>query len=215
MSYYERRAISEVFEILNASKVPYLLLRNTGDELPDHLGWGKDIDILVRHQDGIKLRRVLLKNKLIQVRHPLHNDVKLYGVHQFEMFKTQNQVLLDVNYEIAVRSLDRGQWIPLDQVIQLSAWEKSRMVDIGGVSVPVLGSEDLWVCTLARCVFDKKVFSSWHCQALAGLLPLVDLGDVEGKLSLIFFKYTDRLLDLAKKGEYQKIFDDYVSFKDY
>lgn len=215
MSYYEPWSIVKVFELLNGSAIPYLLLRNTGDELPDRLELGKDIDILICHKNRKKLHCVLSKNKQRQIRHPLRNNEKLYGVHQFEMFEAQDQIYLDVNYEIAVRSLDRGQWVPLDQMIQLSAWEKSRMVDIGGVSVPVLGNEDLWVTTLARCVFDKKNFSPWHCQKLSRLLPLVDLDDVEEKLRLIFFKYTDRLLDLAQKGTYQKIYDDYISFKNY
>lgn len=215
MKYYEPRAIGEVFEILNASQIPYLLLRNTEDELPYHLKYGKDIDILVRYEDRKKLLEVLSENKVNRVRHPHHNGVKLYGVHEFEKFKTQNKVLLDINYEIVVRSLDRGQWIPLDQVIQSSVWEKARQVDVGGVSVPMLGNEDLWVTTLALCVFDKKEFFPWHQQMLSGLLPSVDQSDVEGKLRLIFFKYTDRLLDLVKKGQYQNIFDDYVSFKNY
>lgn len=215
MSYYEPGQILEIFEILNASQLSYLLLRNSGDELPGHLEWGKDIDVLIRHENRKKLLNVLLENGFRQVRHPRRNDVKLYGVHQFEMFRSQDQVLLDVNYEIAVQSIDRGQWIPLDQVIQLSAWGNAQNIIIGGVSVPVLSNEDLWVSTLARCVFDKKKFSPWHREMLFHLLPLVDLDDIEEKLRLIFFKYTETLLNLAKKGEYQKIVDDYVSFKDY
>lgn len=215
MNYYDPVAILEVLKILNATTVPYLLLRNTGDELPDRLEWGKDIDILVRYEDRLRLRGALLENKLRQERHPLHNDLKLYGVHQFESFKSQKQVLLDVSYEIAVRSLDQGQWIPLDREIQLSAWAHSQIVDICGVKVPMLGNEDLWVCTLARCIFDKKNFSPWHRQMLSELLLLVDPVDIEEKLRLVFFKYTDRLFLFAKNGDYQNIYDDYVSFKDY
>jgi hypothetical protein len=215
MNYYESNAILKVFEILNFSNFPYLLLRNTEEELPDKLVKGKDIDILIQHHDREKLLKALRKHKFYQIKHPLRSDVKLYGVHQFDMFESPEQPLLDVNYEIAVRSLDQGQWIPLDQEIQTSSWANAQIVDIGGSSVPMLSNEDLWVCTLARCLFDKKQFSVWHQQMLSALLPSVDSVDLKKKLQLIFFKYTTRLLALARNGDYQLIYNDYMSFKEY
>jgi len=215
MKYYDKAAILNVFNVLNHSGLPYLLLRNTNDELPFNLEYGKDIDILAQHSNSIKTNNLLIKNSFQRVKHPLRSDVRLYGVHQFNMYKSKYSVLLDINYEIVVRSLDKGQWIPLDQALQISAWENKKFVDIGGVNVPTLSDEDLWVCTLARCIFDKKLFSPWHQELLINMLPNINSELVKSKLNLIFFKFTDCLFEMVCRSQFDQIYDKYISFKSY
>ena len=110
------------------------MLRNTNDELPCNLEHGKDIDILVSHSNSSKINYILSKNGLQRIKHPLRSDVRLYGVHEFHLYKSSDSVLLDINYEIVVRSLDKNQWIPLDQAIQISAWSHQKLVNIGGIN---------------------------------------------------------------------------------
>jgi hypothetical protein len=215
MKFHDRDNIICLFDVMNNSCVEWLLLRNTDDELPDKLLFGKDVDVLVRYENRNAFRKVLLKSGFRQISHPLFNDIKLYGVHEFEMYRSKNNVLLDVNFEIAVRSLDQGQWIPLDQSIQSSAWQNMTFINLAGVNVPVLGNEDLFVAIIVRCVYDKKYFSHWHVKKLNLLIDSCDDNILRTKLKVIFFRYSDRLLKLAMLGNYCEIIDDYLSYADY
>jgi hypothetical protein len=215
MKYFNRQYIWTLFETLNSSGVDWLLLRNTEDELPDHLSEGKDVDILIDFKDWDVMRRHLFDHSFKQIQHPLSHDTKLYGVHEFENFLAPSGVLLDINFEIAVRSLDQGQWVPLDRSIQRSAWANRIKIDLTGQAIMILGNEDLFVATIARCIFDKKFFSPWHLAKLSQLFSCSDEESLRFKLNLVFFKYSARIFELVKQGRTEEVIDKYLSFSDY
>lgn len=207
--------IREVFGDLHSADVEWILLRNTCDELPRQLPIGKDIDVLVRIKDRADLRKHLKACGYTRIRHPHRNDVRLYGVHEFEMYRSERGILLDVNFEIAVRSLDAGQWVPLDSIVQESAWRNRQVAELVGREVPTLGSEDMFVCTVARCVFDRREFSDWHGRFLKELLSVCDAKELNKRLRLVFFSYTNRLLTNIAAGRFAGIVEDHLSFSDY
>lgn len=215
MTYIESGHVKRVLSVLSHFDGDWLLLRNTQNELPFTLEVGKDIDLLLRYSDRESMLAFLNENKFKMISHPLRNDVKLYGVHQFEMLESQDGVLVDIDYEIAVRSSDEGQWIPLDQEIQKSAFENKQLVDIAGFSIPMLSDEDLFVSELSRQVFVKKRFTPWHQQFLAKLYPSLSNASLLRKLGLVFFSYSNRLLEKVEKNEYDDILHDYLSYSDY
>ena len=191
------------------------MLRNTNDELPNHLPYGKDVDILIQYPNNDRFKSLLLQNKFKQIRHPVRNDKRLYGVHEFNMYQFRDSLLLDINYEMVVRSLDKGQWVPLDQSLQTSAWKNKIFVDIHGLRVPMLCDEDNWIFTLARCIFDKKLFSAWHQNFLSSSLQSINLHTMMPKLHLIFFKFAPRLIQLVRQEKYDMIISEYIAFSDY
>ena len=69
MEYIDCDIIKSFFEVLNVSGLKYALIRNTGGELPDRLQDGKDIDILVNHED-ISCFMKLMKQENFQRRVP-------------------------------------------------------------------------------------------------------------------------------------------------
>ena len=213
--HYKTDKVLQIFSLLNRSSIPYLLLRNTGDELPHNLKIGKDIDVLVAYSHRKKLLEYLFKVGMKSISHPHKADIKLYGVHEFEKFKNNDGLLLDINYEITVRSLDAGQWIPLDQMIQKSAWKNSKVIVMGRMKIPTLCAEDSFVTTLAHCFFNKKTFSTWHQGMLLDLFSKIDVEKVKAKLSLVFYKYTNRLIECIIAHNFDGIVDDYLSFKGY
>ena len=215
MHFYDKSLILYLFKTLDDFDLPYLLLRNTNDELPDRLPYGKDVDILVQHSNNEKFKSLLLKNEFKQIRHPFGKDKRLYGVHEFNKYQFRDSLLLDINYEMVVRSLDKGQWVPLDQSMQISAWENRILVDIHGLRVPMLCEEDDWIFTLARCIFDKKLFSAWHQNFLSTSLQSINLHTVMPKLHSIFFKFSPRLVQLVQQEKYDMIISEYIAFSDY
>ena len=121
------KELINIFTLLNKEKIEYLLMRNINNELPNNLEIGKDIDILVYKKDEKQFVNFFKANNYETINHPFKYDIFLYGVDRFEFkYNNNNNILFDLNFQIAVRSLDAGQWIPLDQSIQESAWKNRR-----------------------------------------------------------------------------------------
>lgn len=215
MNYIDSDQIENALEVLNASGLEWILLRNSGDELPEKLNPGKDIDVLMKSSDALTIHDHLTESGFSLIPHPFRHDVRLYEVHEFKKYSNSYGILIDINFEIVVRSLDQGQWIPLDQEIQYRAWSNRIFTRIGNVRVPILGNEELFVSTLARCVFDKKLFSVWHQNMLYKLFMTCDQAKLKAELGLIFFGYTDRMLSLVRERQFDIIIKDYISCADY
>jgi len=207
--------IVRAFELLNESSCEYILMRNIGNEIPGHLEYGKDIDILIRHSCKNRMVDFLKDNGFCRAKHPLERDVFLYGVQPCIQMKNKAGVLFDLNFDLAVRSLDAGQWIPLDQRIQGSVWENKKVRKNKDFKYWAMDYEDELVTLVARSVFDKKIFSYGYINRISELLSLIDEESILCKLKLIFFKFTPFLMEYLKRGEYEIIFKKYIEFKNY
>ena len=215
MRFHPPELIDKSLSLLNSSGIEWLLLRNTNDELPGCLEVKKDIDILVRPENKADMHAFLLANRFSEIQHPLANDVRLYGVDPFRMYKNPEGLLIDINYQAVVRSLDQGQWVPLDQAIQKDLWLSKKFVSIGSENVPMSAVEDLFVLMASRCIFDKKTFSLWHRGILSQTLRQCNIDLLRKKLDLVFFKFAPRLLELVRMSKFDEIISGYLSFSDY
>ncbi len=216
-SYINSNEIIKIFKLLNNENIDYILLRNINNELPKNLKIGKDIDILVSYEKRNKIYSFFDKLNFNKVLHPHRNDIFLYGVKKFEFFKhSNNNIIFDLNFHLLVRSLDAGQWIPLDQIIQESAWKNRRFEKLNNeFGYWTLGFEDEFITLIARSIFDKKKFQIGYIQRVEELYPKINLDDVMEKMKLIFFKYTPLLLEQIEKREYENIIKNYIQFKEY
>jgi hypothetical protein len=215
MSLVESKLIVEIFDKLNLSDINYILIRNIDNELPNNLKVDKDIDILVKNEDIDKIYSFFKKNKFNRMPHPHRGGVFLYGVKKFEFFKNNYNILFDLNYHLVCRSLDKGQWMPLDQIIQRSAWINKRLVKTKELSYWTLSYEDEFITLIVRSIFDKKEFQQGYIFRIESLYLLIDKKDVTQKMSYIFFNYTPTLLKQVEKKEYSDIINNYISFKGY
>jgi len=218
MSIVEKGELINIFSQLNESGLEYILIRNINDELPGQLTVGKDIDILINKKDERKLADFFHLHSYKTIDHPFRYDVFLYGVDRFEFkyLNLTNNILIDFNFQLAVRSLDAGQWIPLDQVIQDSGWQNKRFEErADGFGYWALGYDDEFICLVARSIFDKREFESGYINRINEVFPLIDQQEVEEKLRLVFFKFTSTLMDMIREKRYDTIIKDYLQFKEY
>lgn len=215
MSYVNPNSIIDLFNKLNASGFEYILIRNINNELPGSLKTGKDIDLLIHFNERRKFINFLKANGFKRISHPHQHDRFLYGVKIFEFFVNKDNVLLDLNYQLACRSLNAGEWIPLDHKIQNSAWENKVINKIDNFTYYSLGLEDEFVALVTRSVFDKKEFENGYMERIDELMKLIDVNEVMAKLQLIFFKFASVLLTMLKKRQYKVILDTYLSFSEY
>ena len=207
--------IIDIFNKLNESSVDYILIRNISGELPNNLIVGKDIDILVKHEQLDNLRTFFEKNGFNELPHPHRGNIFLYGVKKFKFFKNQAKVLYDLNFHLVCRSLDAGQWIPLDQMVQESAWKNKRFVETAECKYWALSYEEEFITLIVRSIFDKKKFQDGYIKRIIELFDLVNMDDVKVKMNLIFFKYTDSLLNQIQDGQFKNILNNYISFMKY
>lgn len=217
MSLIVGSELKNIFNHLNDTGLNYILIRNINRELPDGLEVGKDIDLLVDKKDEKEFINFFHKYDYQTIEHPFKNDIFLYGVDKFEFkYNNNNNILFDLNFQIAVRSLDAGQWIPLDQMIQESAWQNRRFEkqsdDFGYWT---LGYEDEFIALVARSIFDKKEFQQGYINRIEELFPIIDKNDVINKFNLVFFKFTPYLIEMIEKKDYQNIITNYLQFKEY
>ena len=210
--------VKKIFNLLNESNLDYIITRNIDNELPSALKIGKDIDILINKKNEKKLIHFFYSNDYVRIDHPFKHDVFLYGVDKFE-FKYKNMynhIDFDLVFQIAVRSLDKGQFIPLDKTIQDSAWKNKRFENLSDdFGYWALSYEDEFVCLVARSIFDKSKFNIGYIKRINKLINLIDQNDVLEKLNMIFFKFTPHLIKHIKEENYDEIITNYLKFKQY
>lgn len=212
----KKDTVLDFFNRLNESKISYILIRNINEELPKSLKKGKDIDLLFKYSDKNTIYIFLNKNGFKKIKHPHRNNIFLYGVQKFEFFINKEGLILDLNFSLVCRSLDKGQWLPIDQVIQNSAWKNRVFYEHSSeFKYWALSKEDLFITLIVRSVFDKKEFQEGYINKIEELIGDVDLEDVIHKLKLIFFNYSGSLINQIKEKNYSTILENYYRFSKY
>lgn len=217
MKFIDSKELINIFRLLNQSNLNYILMRNINNELPVGLEIGKDIDILVNKKDEKEFINFFHKNNYMTIDHPFKYDTFLYGVDKFEFkYNNNNKILFDLNFQIAVRSLDKGQWIPLNQIIQESAWKHKRFEQLSNdFGYWTLSYEDEFICLVARSIFDKKEFQSGYINRIDEILKVIDKEDVLQKLNMVLFKFTPYLMKFIEEKDYDNIIKNHLEFKEY
>lgn len=211
----DKNEILNIFNMLNNANIEYVLLRNIDNELPEHFEAKKDIDILVKAESKNKFKKVIKEAGYKQVRHPWDfgkNFVFLYAMDRLEFF-TKDSINLDICYQLCCRSVNCGEWMPVDQLINDSVWENRRKNSEWGWYE--LCPEDELLHLLTRCVFDKKVFNNGYRKRIEELMQKVNREEVYRRLEVVFFKFSDRMLDMIEEKQYDDILDSYITFTDY
>ena len=218
MKLIESNDVKKIFYLLNEAKIDYILLRNINNELPNDLQQKKDIDILVKKKDEDIIKFFFYSNEYIEINHPLRNRNFLYGVDKFKfIYNKNNNIIFDLSYQITVSSLNQElSIVPLDKVIQESAWKNKWLKKINNdFRYWTLSYEDEFVCLISRSIFDKKSFLEGYIKRINKLFDCVDKSDVLEKLNLIYFKFTPYLMEFIKNKRYDEIIKQYLEFKEY
>lgn len=213
--FVDKKIILDFFRQMNDLGIEYVLLRNIDNELPDNFKCRKDIDLLVNPNSRIKFKEFMKQNSWKKVKHPWNfsnNFVFLYNMDEFEMYQ-KGCVNLDISYQLSTRSTNNNEWMPIDQLINDSVWiNKKKNIEYDWYEMCI---EDQLIHLLTRCVFDKKEFNSGYIIKINELIKVVNRQNLIKKLNLVFFKFTQNLLDLLEKQRYDVIRNQYIEFTDY
>jgi hypothetical protein len=213
--FNEPTPIIELFDALNDSNVNYLLLRNINNELPYGLKKGKDIDIAVPDDSYPKFLGTIKALEFKEVRHPHRGDNYLYGARKFKFFKNKTGVLIDCHFALLCRSLDKGQWIPVHENIQQSAFKNKTFRSETEFKYWGPCNEDELLMLITRSIFDKRCFEVGYRTRIDSLVKMVDHQIMRTKLKLVFFNFADLLYSAIQNQEYESLIKRYIGFKEY
>lgn len=216
MSIIPSHHIVAILSTLACSDIPYRLLRNIRNELPDNLKEGKDVDILIHWDDKDKIERFLKQNSFQKVFHPLRKDKFLYGVHPFKFYKhTSVNVFIDCHFELSCRSLNQGEWIPLDHRIQQKAWSDCSPHHLGEIIVTGLPHACECLHILTRCIFDKRTFNNGYIRRIEELAEMLSDAELMEVFQPVFFRFSGALLLLIRAKRYNEIILAHLRFMEY
>jgi len=213
LNFFEEKHIVKFFSIINIEDIDYVLLRNINNELPQKLSTNKDIDIIVNENDIDLFHKTLIKNGWKQIEHPYHRIPFLYGMTPFK-FYDKGGLHIDVCCQLSCRSLNNGEWFPLDMKIQSELWERKIYTPEAPWKYR-LSYEDEFLHLITRCIFDKKKFTEVYIDEMQYLYPKCDEPILFDKFNAVFFKFSAKLLELLKCGLFDEIILSHLQFKEY
>ena len=213
MTKFRSEEIVSFFDIINESKINYILLRNIQNELPHNLSKKKDIDILVKSEDKENLRKALLEKKWKIIPHPSSEVPFLYSMNSFDFYDL-NGLHIDVAYELACRSIITRQWIPLDQKIQNYLWENKKESSDQPWKY-MLPTEIELIHLLTRCIFDKSIFNDGYVSRINKIYTYCNKDILLKHLELVFFSFSKQLINMIENREFNLIINKYLTFTEY
>lgn len=217
--YIPKEQINSFFQDINSFGISYVLIKNMDDELPAYLENGKDIDILVKEED-----KDLFAQKMLGLRYQscippcgISNGWSFaYGLTEYQFWKKpveEYDIYIDACFKLCCKSLTPKVWIPLDKKINNDIWEQR-----------VWNEKQKWyeldektevIYLVVRSIFDKHVFSNVYKKEIEKRKNLLKECDVREKLQLVFFHFTDTLIEMVLNGRYEEIIPKYLSFTEY
>lgn len=211
--------IRSFFRLCNDTPVRYVLIKNIGDELPDKLKNGKDIDILVHAEDMKAFEELMKENNYRKVVHPCGSEngwrfgYQLEEPVMWEKNNIQETFRIDVSDKLCCHSFTEKVWIPLDKEINRDVWEY-RYYDEKKQWWRMDDTTTL-IYLIVRCIFDKQCFSPEYVAQIEAYQALLNQINVQKKLEKVFFKFTPYLTELLLNKKYDDILKEYVTFTDY
>ncbi len=189
-----------VVNILETGRYPYCAMDVSEEEISFLIP--EDAESMVR--DAMKGMKGWKKYK--------DRDTYLYSLKPMLHYGKGNCEVY-YHFKLSCRSALNGAWVPLDRYINGSAL-KNAVMDVN-MGFRVLSAEDAACYLLADCIYTKKSFPPAKRDVILRKIGKADRDMLKEKLSRVFFKFSGRLLDMAEKGEFDRIITAFFAFAEY
>jgi hypothetical protein len=205
--------VIKIFDALDAQEINFVTMRGF-DLIPHKVSQEQDVDLLV-HPDSVKLATQLFKNHGFNATSIDPKDtVYLYGAHPGIYFVHKPlDIAIHVVEELAYKSLNKCEMVPLDKNLQESIFENKRRVDEIWKYMP--SYEDEFLMLLCRCIYDKRTMPQKYMDRIKELFRITNMDKLQEYCSSVFMKSTPMLLSTIANGETECIFERYITFCDY
>lgn len=209
--------IKYFFEGLNKEGIDYVLIKNVGDELPNNLVIGKDIDILV-HLESMHSFHSYISKHGRKMLHPYGKEagwINIYRLPEFEFWRlnTADDLFIDVSNKLSCHSLMPKIWIPLDNHIQTDLWKNKVFDNENGWWR--IDDDILYVYLVSRCILDKRQFPDVYRKEINKQISKINKDKVTLYFEYVFFKFTCTLMKMLEEKDFDNIISAYIRCKDY
>lgn len=208
------KIIEEFFELLNSHNIKYVLIKNDRNLIPNFVKLGDDIDILVHPNDYNFFVDVMKNNGYNR----LPGESKKY----FFVYKLKADIYLQKKeaffhaYDklscISFTNMGKSR-IPLDNYIQNCIWETRKWDK--QKKWWIMDDKIILLYLIVRSLLDKRMFREKYIEEIKLRNYLLDDSEFKKICSLVFFKFTNTLIELLKNEKYESIFKEYQHFCDY
>jgi len=216
------QVISDIAEIIN-SNPGCCFLRKA--ELIFESSIENDIDLLLTHDANNTLWKYLKKLGFKKKIDSKILNIYLYGAQPHIHYYNKN---LDLHFDcvfglfhksvhiISQPGFEITHWIPLDKSIQEDSIKEFSKIKINECEINFLRSEVELVHLLAHVILDKKGNTdTYYKERIPLLLKKSDINKLKNMLNLVFFNFTDYLIELLEKNKFDLLFQEYIAFGDY
>ncbi|MBR4720596.1 MAG: hypothetical protein IK057_02410 [Clostridia bacterium] len=169
----------------------------------------KMITLLVDKKSNNKI----LQKDMKEIPHPYGKETGyrfLYQMTPFKLYKKQDYYI-EVYNQLPCGSLTAKTWIPLDRAIQQRAWGDYELKD----GIKWCDGICRYLYHLCWAIFKHNGFSPFEMQYLKENRELLKTEEFMHCASLVFFSYTDKLIEHLYKGDYYAVIHEYYSFIGY
>ena len=171
------------------------------------------ITIIVKDLSLSQFRKYIKSIGYKKINHPLGEEngyTFLYQMAPFTLYR-KNGLYVEVYSQLPCASLTPKTWIPLDRFIQKRVWDYDEKKD--GIIWCDLICE--YIYHLCWAIFVHKGFSPYEKDFLTRHKNVLVLNELKKALICVFFNFTDKLIALLDKEEYDIIVKEYCTFSEY
>lgn len=207
-----KKHISKILKQLNYFNIDFIILRKQ-DSIFENYG---DIDLLVSFKSKKILREVFRNSKFLYYKDSKFTNVYLYkSIPHEHYYNKKLNINFDFSFDISYRSLNNKEFVPIDDSILKNIWEKKIKVKYDDFYFFQMDEESQLIHLICHCIFDKNKFSEYYCEKVNELLSKINKKTFLEISQPFFYKYSENLYDLLSDKNYEDIFEEYLSFKEY
>ena len=192
--------------------IQYILLPMIFESVSDK----KQYLILIDKKNDLRFDKMMCGQKYIRSKHPWELETGhkyLYAMDKLDCYSKEDCDVI-VSYQLFTTSINDGEFMPLDRIIQENVWK--RRVYNDKVGCYELAGEEKIIFILANAILNKKVLNIKDKDEIEKLLLNgIDYKILNEEMSVVFFKYTNRLINMLISREYDDIVQHYYTFVDY
>lgn len=205
--------VIKIFDTLDAQGVNFVTLQGF-ELLPDKVSIKKDVDLLI-HPDSAGSALMIFEGcGFIASNGYPQGTVCLYGTRPSIFYDhKQLDIRFHVVYELSYRSLNKGEKIPVDKMLQNSIFQNK--MSVGEIWRYMPSAEDEFLMLICRCIYDKRTVPQWYKDKIEKLFSEIAPEKRQKHCELVFLKFTPQLLATIEKKETEYIFEKYITFCDY
>ncbi len=209
-------SIYDLLKSFNEQGIRYVVLRNVQGEFPKNIDKSKDVDLLIHPDDSKKADIIFLKSGFIKIKHPLEQrklTQYLYGLKRFK-FYTDGFINIDICYSLWCHSINNKELIPIHKDINTNAFSKRVSLQEDNIKWYQLRDEEELTHLLTRIIFDEKEYSKYD-EYIYEHFANIDITEFKNNLLLVFYKFSDVIIEFIKERKLSELRQAYFRFKDY